>query len=516
MQNGKEKLTGFGKAFFRRSAFAIAILGALSADLADSNLPNTPRYSGFDSGPASDPVARQVLLRMYYNAQINKDPYYLYEKYKILLDAGYTPDELLPRMLSFARLAPQSLTLKFINENNLSDSSKDKLWEASMSQKQVMQIKTLLSYNLNPNEKGFIGSYDKDSILFMNYIGRDEIMVLADFWGIGKIDGKELCTITEAMWRKLQTGKADKETIKKGLDAIKYLYEAYGKLNPFFVAQSTLALAQAASAEQANYLWDSKKVAVSHALMRYLKDFDKLKREPVFYDNVVLIDNIEHWSDGSDRFGSEALRARLKEKAKLYYIPEHQEQSARKRKLFDMIKKTENLTVYFDGHGSPDAIYLADGQPNENGQIEDVLEDFKISPQELAQAISDRVRFLKKLGKLNFIISACFSNDFIQKTISYLPDDIEVPVFISMSQYAQFGWSQKGLPTGSRFADFVLTASSLGDLVKNSFSVEAFEYLSSKPTVFIPRQNHGVTASRKQSFGAKAHDIKRLKFHILG
>lgn len=116
------------------------------------------------------------------------------------------------------------------------------------------------------------------------------------------------------------------------------------------------------------------------------------------------------------------------------------------------------FTFYFDGHGSPDGLFLSQGVPNDRGEVQATDPDTFISPQELADAFKARHEaFGEALARQPdvLVMSCCFSSNFMRSFHQAL-GNVPKPIIIGESEYNQFGYYNPENPLGSEFATEVL------------------------------------------------------------
>lgn len=244
---------------------------------------------------------------------------------------------------------------------------------------------------------------------------------------------------------------------------------------------------------------------VKEEYQRILEQREKYGELPVFYDrNILLLSHIERYKENGidrDRFGQEGLvNALVKQKGDNDKVFQHIE-----AKNYDELSKVKDsalnsieemgtpFTFFMDGHGSPDAIYLSDGQASElvnssNSQIIESDNTVKISYKELAKAIAKRsTKYGEQVKNDIYIFSGCFNYQFIRKLYKELKNlGANLPIALGASEYKQYSYSTLLSDTGSAFFDKILKVESEKTLLKDIWQNEFIEKdYSSNPSLFI-------------------------------
>ena len=231
----------------------------------------------------------------------------------------------------------------------------------------------------------------------------------------------------------------------------------------------------------------------------------------LFAGNILLVANGE--IQGKERtFGPLALQKGLKEvqkqethgKGKFWVVSPLVTQDRHikvteasmkdaKDSLFKHISfSTEPLTVFFDGHGNKDGFYLASGEIGENGKPVEYSPNAKITVHELAEVLTQRFLVQKQKdhnanrSNVTLISGACYMQNFMRSLAQELQTrGVPLPaVMISSSEFGQFGFSNPADPMGADFNSFIAKNPSLGEVLRNEFSMPQ----SSKPSVFVPEK----------------------------
>lgn len=141
----------------------------------------------------------------------------------------------------------------------------------------------------------------------------------------------------------------------------------------------------------------------------------------------------------------------------------------------------------FDGHGSREAISFTGGA--EGG-------DLRITGKELADAVKSRhQKFGSKTDGDLYVISACSSHDFVREVCTHLSDSQARPIFLSVAEAGQFGFSS-GYSCRALTEIFTTAqrlrnegrAFSFGDLIQLLGVGQEAKPYSTNPTLFLPRR----------------------------
>lgn len=144
-----------------------------------------------------------------------------------------------------------------------------------------------------------------------------------------------------------------------------------------------------------------------------------------------------------------------------------------KSQFLDMVSKTKKMTIYFDGHGSEDNIYLSDGSVNMDGGIKVEQETVSINTSELAESLIQQ----SKLGdnsRVIMISHACFSQNFIRTLYEKLEAGgvKKLPIIIGMSEYGQYSYSSFHSKFNDEFFEGMLKESSGATKIQDIIDLE--------------------------------------------
>lgn len=238
--------------------------------------------------------------------------------------------------------------------------------------------------------------------------------------------------------------------------------------------------------------------------LRILETRENYENFPLFQDrNILLGSHIETWSTGKDRFGKQALVDELKKQQGTGRVFEHHEakdpsvESLKKAKeaiLLGLETIPSPLTFLFDGHGSPDALYLSDGevpglQATEPKEVLETQNTVKITVDEFSASLVKRSKKFgkEKISKDILIFSACYNQTFLRSMYERLDGaGAGKPIALGESEFGQVSWSGQEGVYGSILMDRLIDPTkptTLGDIWKLPYIYE------NNPSLFIPSKN---------------------------
>lgn len=214
---------------------------------------------------------------------------------------------------------------------------------------------------------------------------------------------------------------------------------------------------------------------------------------------VLHVAHSEKWKDGSHRFGTDAVRDAIQAQAgkDAYKLirPENTKESLKKAKeeiLVRIAKTQPPFTMIFEGHGSPSAIYLFDGEHLGDQKTRETSNTIKITVDELAAALLLRAElFFPEVGdpdparKDILVFGSCFNTNFIRGLHERLRG-VPKPIVLGSSEFGQYGYSDKKNAFGSPFTSEVLQlkdkghTTTFGDIFDHEFDG------LSNPSLYVP------------------------------
>lgn len=304
----------------------------------------------------------------------------------------------------------------------------------------------------------------------------------------------------------LMTGAAKNQTptAQPKLDILKRISVAHQGVDPIELEESVAYVARNLSMKGEQPDEARVKAEVNHILERReaIGRLDLLQQDILLVsaDEVVARDQVAQ----ERRFGKQALLDGAKERQRdaqynqkwttidPFVAPTGLTSNAesiaeaKSAALRKIASSTEPLTVYLDGHGSPDAFALS-GHPNDRGELVAQPSDI-ITVDELAASLTERYR--AELAnhqnglRVSFIFSACDMQNFARNVADKLSrSGVPLPdVMISASEYGQYGYSVLDNKYGSLFNEMMIVHKSLGDVMAHKH-----EALHSDPSIFVPR-----------------------------
>ncbi len=324
----------------------------------------------------------------------------------------------------------------------------------------------------------------------------------------------------------------DRDVISLKLQTLHMLSDRYGGVDP---TQVETAAAMVLSNLRELGVDSPAASDVAYAVERIMRSREHVSRLDLFRGrDVVLISHDELLQDDSNpdyarpvpRFGTEVLaetlRARLRDDEspdasfqhmtplvhddRGYHSSLDSVESAKEDALNAISTSVQPLTVYFDGHGAPDALYLSSGtspvithfwggaKPQTIGDLIDHMnDDEQITVGDLARALETRYRLHvasqpdAEYSNVILIFSACFMNDFSRA----LSDDLAkrgVPLpelIVSASQTGQYSTSIFTNTFGSPLNELLANSPSVGGIIRGE--VKLFD---EHPNIFVPMQSH--------------------------
>ena len=219
---------------------------------------------------------------------------------------------------------------------------------------------------------------------------------------------------------------------------------------------------------------------VNQELLRILKMQKKYENIPLFQDrNILFVANDELLTGEyyGHRFAKgKTIDAIKKQGGRLDFL---MLQNNLKQEFLQKIANTKPpFTFIFSGHGEEEALIF------KNALLKITLEEF---------VAAYKLRYLRfpELNKQDnnrdiLILSCCKSHNFIRNFYDLLPNDMLKPIFISQTEYGEYGYSDFESEYGDRFLEDTFNLASgnvttLGDV----FSGELKQDISS-PTCYIP------------------------------
>ncbi|TSC58347.1 MAG: Uncharacterized protein Greene041619_571 [Candidatus Peregrinibacteria bacterium Greene0416_19] len=244
---------------------------------------------------------------------------------------------------------------------------------------------------------------------------------------------------------------------------------------------------------------------VQTEMERIMKAREKYRDVTLFQGRNVLVaahretlpKEKEQKSGDRYRFGKRAVIESIRKQGGLlpeqsFIRPEETDESGQdaKRRILERIRTLRPpATFVFDGHGSPKALYLSDGEPQDKG-FHEKKHTSKITVAELADAFVERAKNFHTLEtddvktKDILILGTCYNSNFIRSFYESLGNDPK-PVALGMSEYGQEGYSELSSPFGSQFYSKVLdlgsgTKTTIGTVYENELKGD------SNPSLYIP------------------------------
>jgi len=278
-----------------------------------------------------------------------------------------------------------------------------------------------------------------------------------------------------------------KKGMKKSIEA--FPYESY------------LANAQAIVAR--NLFFQGRgvdKENVKAEVKRLIEVRRRYRDVPIFKDrNVVFVaHNEQKKSDKNgdlNRFGKKLFTDRIEaDGGKLSKVIRAEETieslKQKKQEILNKIKTTKPpFTFVFDGHGSPEGLFLSDAPEGKEGEWSDVM---KITVEELFEAYQDRPKSSNPHEKDIFILASCFNATFIRHFYELCDAKrVSKPIFAGESEYGQVGYSENESKYGEDFFQSMFdpqnptSHAKLGNLIDN----DAWNK-NSNPSIYIPDENN--------------------------
>lgn len=145
-----------------------------------------------------------------------------------------------------------------------------------------------------------------------------------------------------------------------------------------------------------------------------------------------------------------------------------------KSQFLETVSRTKDLTIYFNGHGDKDNIYLSDGFVV-NNEVQSDRGTISINTEEFAQSLIQQ----SKLGddsRVIIISHSCFSQNFVRALYEKLEEaGVEkLPIMIGMSEYGQYSSSVTGLLSvfNDKFFENMLKESSGATKIQDIIDLE--------------------------------------------
>jgi hypothetical protein len=144
-----------------------------------------------------------------------------------------------------------------------------------------------------------------------------------------------------------------------------------------------------------------------------------------------------------------------------------------KSDFLETVSTTKNITIFFDGHGGEDNIYLSDGGIDKDGNVEDYESSVSISTSELSDALLKQSK-LDDGSRTILINHACFSQNFVRTLYEKLEEaGVEkLPIMIGMSEYGQYGYSDVYSVFNKSFFEGMLKESSGATKIQDIINLE--------------------------------------------
>ena len=164
----------------------------------------------------------------------------------------------------------------------------------------------------------------------------------------------------------------------------------------------------------------------------------------------------------------------------------------KRRVLYFLRNNVEPVTFIFDGHGFNDALYLFDGDIDDDKKVRPSESTHKISVDDIVAALEERWNRQHEAYpddtelNVSMIIFSCSSQDYIRNVVTGLQKkDVPLPHFmITSSEYGQSSLSHWENPYGSIFNELVVMSGTVRDLlIERKHMVP-----DSNPSVFMPRR----------------------------
>lgn len=188
------------------------------------------------------------------------------------------------------------------------------------------------------------------------------------------------------------------------------------------------------------------------------------------------------------RFGSDALQNAIRFQSGndhyQFIRPEATRESLKEAKdaiLKNIVSAGHPFTFVFEGHGSPEAIYLSDGEVIDEKRVRETPDTIRITVAELATALRLRSEWFPAVGdpadprrRDILVLESCFNADFLRALHTRL-GDAPKPIVLGASEYGQYSYDQKSDTLGSHFFSGVLQMgkknhiSTFGDVFEHEF-----------------------------------------------
>ncbi len=308
---------------------------------------------------------------------------------------------------------------------------------------------------------------------------------------------------------------SDSRSAEVRIDLLKGLSEKYAGVEPIELEESVAYVARnlVLKGETPNAASVKKEVA------SILERRKAIEHEDLFNRDVVLISGDELWQrplhppDASDnsvtstldspRFGPQALQDQIRARqqasghphATLNHVTPLSQDSLGYHSTPESIANAKfnalvavatpsgkPLTVFFDGHGSPEyfALSASLGTPDE-----------AISVEELADALTQRYQsesaqhHSTKELQVSFIFDDCEMQGYVRKLSEVLAQrNVPSPhIMITTSEYDQYGFSNPVNPFGSNFNVLMMNSLNLKAVMEHKHDIQ-----ESDPSIFVPRK----------------------------
>lgn len=207
----------------------------------------------------------------------------------------------------------------------------------------------------------------------------------------------------------------------------------------------------------------------------------------------------------NERFGNQKLMHALEKQnpKEIEYIKSKDDMLSLRQKsqqFLSYIEQHKDLTVIINAHGSPDGIFLTDGIPDKNGELDSAYKDqTNISTDELVDALLKR--YQNDIYDVPiFIFSSCFNQNYIRTIIEKIQKinnekgiNILIPIMIGSAEYGQYGFSNYDHATRDPFLDALLInkpSTTINDILHIEDNQKKLG-IPSNVSVFIPIKKDG-------------------------
>ena len=234
---------------------------------------------------------------------------------------------------------------------------------------------------------------------------------------------------------------------------------------------------------------------------------EKYKDISLFQGREVLhVAHSELRKDKTNRFGSEPLKEAIRSQSikdgYTFIRPKATKESLKKAKediLVKIVSAGHPFTFVFEGHGSPEAIYLSDGEVIDEKNVRETPDTIRITVTELAAALRLRSeKYRLEVGdpvdprrRDILVLGSCFNADFL-RSLHVRLGDAQKPIVLGESEFGQYGYDQKENTFGSHFFSDVLQLKKSKDGHISKFS-DVFEHElegATNPSIYVPDERN--------------------------